>query len=99
MNIIKPIITEKSLTSANAGWFTFSVLPGADKRSIAREIHELYAVDVESVRTVIGHGKVRRTGKTMKTKQLPGGKKAYVLLKKGQTIEVFQIGSGEETKK
>ncbi|MBI5449164.1 50S ribosomal protein L23 [Candidatus Gottesmanbacteria bacterium] len=97
--IEKPLITEKTFVLAGRGWYTFAVAVKASKGQIARDIHTLYAVTVTNVRTVIMHGKTRRSGKSKVAVQLPEWKKAIVQLVKGQKIDAFEVPQEEEKKK
>ena len=92
MSIIRPIITEKSMKSVDAGRYTFLVDPSETKRSIAALITSLYKVTVLSVSTSMHKGKSRRVGKKMHTIKLPNTKRAVVQVQSGQTIDAFQIG-------
>ncbi|MBI3956205.1 50S ribosomal protein L23 [Candidatus Gottesmanbacteria bacterium] len=95
--IIKPIITEKSLALAAKGWYTFAVNVGSNKPQIAVAIHDLYNVTVIDLRTMIMHGKERRSGKRMRRIVKSDWKKALVQLKAGQKIDAFEItGEGEK---
>lgn len=88
--IIKPVITEKSLSKAAAGWYTFAAHEASQKPVIAKAIEDLYKVDVTDVRTMIMHGKERRTGKRMKRVRRSDWKKALVRLKAGQKIDAYE---------
>lgn len=92
----KPVITEKSLTLAAKGWYTFAVARQAAKGIIAQEVHRLYTVDVVDVRTVSLHGKTRRVGKRMLPVQRSDWKKAIVRLKEGQRIDAFEVAPTQE---
>lgn len=94
----RPLITEKSLTLAGKGLYTFSVSLKADKSQIRREINRLYKVKVTDIRTVTMHGKTRRVGRKMTVIQKSNWKKAIVRLMKGQKIDAFEV-TGEEEKK
>ena len=89
--IKRPILTEKSLTEAGRGWYTFAVSLTADKPEIAREVGSRYNVTVRSVRTMRVPGKTRRVGRRMVPRKRPDWKKAVVRLKAGQTIDAFQV--------
>ncbi|MFH0750080.1 MAG: 50S ribosomal protein L23 [Candidatus Gottesmanbacteria bacterium] len=95
--IIKPYLTEKTMTVATRGWFTFVVRKDANKAEIAQEIAKIYKVTVVDVRTINVHGKMKRVGKRQQTVLRQTWKKAMVELKEGQTIDAFQLG-GQETK-
>jgi large subunit ribosomal protein L23 len=91
----KPIISEKSLKLAGISQFTFVVNKDASKPQIAKAVSEQFKVDVLSVKTinVKGERKVqRRSGKSYQT---TGFKKAYVQLKKGQKIALFEAPKEE----
>ena len=94
----RPHITEKTLTLAARGWYTFSVAEDAAKPAIADAISGLYKVNVIAVRTVAMHGKVRRVGKMSKYVKKADWKKALVRLAKGQKIDVFEV-TGEQVEK
>ena len=94
--VVRPIITEKSLTLAAKGWYTFRVASAARKLQVANEVAKFYAVNVISMRTIAMHGKERRVGKRAKLTHQSDWKKAIVQLKKGQTISAFEV-SGTST--
>lgn len=96
--IIKPIITEKSLSLAAKGWYTFGVAIASNKVHIAHAITDMYKVTVVDVRTMIMHGKERRSGKRQKKVTKSDWKKALVRLKEGQKIDAFEV-TGEPEKK
>lgn len=88
--IQKPVITEKSLAKAVAGWYTFAVAADANKESIAYAVKEAYNVDVVQVRTAVMPEKVRRAGRRQVKITKPEWKKAIVKLKDGQKIDVYE---------
>ena len=61
--LVRPIITEKSMTGTNSGRYTFAVAKAATKQEIAQAVAESFKVDVVAVNTVTVHGKARRIGK------------------------------------
>jgi large subunit ribosomal protein L23 len=87
LHILKrPRITEKSSIISEKGVYVFEVAKTATKGSIAKAIKELYNVTPARIavlripeKTIVSQGKYG-------TK--PSGKKAYVYLKKGETIEI-----------
>ena len=89
---IRPVITEKSMTLAQKGWYTFAIGAFNRKEDIAKEIGKLYSVTVRDIRTIRMSGKNHRTGRKMIMKQRPDWKKAMVRLAKGQKIAIFEIG-------
>lgn len=94
----RPLITEKTLTQAAVGWYTFMVSKDDDKKTLARIIADYYNVQVTDVRTMRKHGKMRRVGKLMRHVKKPDWKKAMVRLAKGQKIDAFEIAPMEEGK-
>ena len=95
---LRPVLTEKSLTLAAKGWYTFAVATTWNKRKIAREVAALYKVTVEDVRTSRRHGKERRVGRRQMRIRLADTKRALVLLPSGQSIPAFEITSEGEKK-
>ena len=93
--VFRPLISEKSLSLASRGWYTFAVEKRARKEEIAKIIERMYKVNVISVRTIAMHGKMRRTGKKMVGKRKEDWKKAIVLLKAGQHIDAFEVTQQE----
>lgn len=93
--IKKPIITEKTMNNAKSGVFTFVVSNLASKNQIAMAIESAYSVDVLHVRTSTIHGKSYRVGRTRIVKKRPNTKKAYIQLKSGQKIDLFDIKDSE----
>lgn len=94
--VVKPIITEKSITLASKGVFVFAVAVFANKKQIAAEIHTLYGVHVEDVHTITMHGKTKRIGKRATVKEAVAWKKAMVRVKKGETIDAFDMKTDEK---
>jgi len=81
--ILRPRITEKSTDVAA---YVFDVHTDANKVQIKQGIKELYGVDAVKVHIArVPQKKVRSRRGQMGVKS--GGKKAYVYLKKGDTIE------------
>lgn len=91
--IIKPIITEKSMSDAGKGRFTFAVLKNADKKAIKKAVEEKFKVNVLSVSTNIVKGKKIRVGARRKEVDKSDFKKAIVQLIEGQKIDLFDVGA------
>ena len=92
--INRPIISEKSLSLASRGWYTFAVAVASNKAVIAESVGNLYKVNVTDVRTIVMPGKEQRHGKRSKKVRGSDWKKALVRLKAGQKIDAFEV-SGE----
>lgn len=79
-------ITEKATAHALVSAYVFDVTPNATKREIIFAIKELYHVTPRKVTVSTIPSKAVRSARTGKTGVKSGGKKAYVYLKKGETI-------------
>lgn len=89
--LLKPIITEKSMALAQTGQLTFRVTRAMTKSQIKTAVESLFSVNVLSVRRLSLAAKIRRSGKTRQLRQVSPRFKAIVTLKKGQTIEYFEL--------
>ncbi|MDP3888493.1 MAG: 50S ribosomal protein L23 [bacterium] len=95
----RPLITEKTLSLAAMGKFTFQVDDRATKLEIAKAIEQAFGVHVKEVRTARLKGKSRRVGKKRKVAMTAVKVKAFAKLAQGEKIDLFAIGGGEEEKK
>lgn len=86
--LVRPLITEKTTTQLPEGTYAFQVGIKANKHQIAQAVEDYYGVEVDSVRTMIVRGKVKRFGRHM-GKQ-PNWKKAYVKLSPGHSINLYE---------
>lgn len=91
----RPIITEKSMKLAQAGWYTFEVDKDATKPQIAKAVAERFKVKALGVKIVNVKGKVKSQRKVRKTYQVSGFKKALVQLGKGEKIALFETPKEE----
>ncbi len=82
----RPLITEKAARLSEAGQYIFSVKGNTTKNEIKKVIKEMYKVEVDKVNIVNTAGKTRRY--RGQKKQGQGFKKAIVILKKGQKINL-----------
>lgn len=85
--IIRPLITEKAMTSGQKNVYVFEVNSAANKHQIKDAVEKLFKVEVSSVKTLIRKGKTKRVGRRMQTKSQPDTKKAYITVTKG-TIDI-----------
>lgn len=87
--VIRPIITEKSMTGIGMKKYTFEVAKDATKIDIARAVETLFGVKVSKVNTLHVRGQMRRQGKN--EGYTPSWKKAIVTLSAdSKTIEFFE---------
>lgn len=96
--IVKPLVTEKSMSEVSQGKYTFMVLKSATKSAIKHAVKHKFNVTVSSVATSVIKGKSQRVGVRRVEVAKSEWKKATVTLKKGDKIALFEPG-GEETKK
>ena len=85
----KPLITEKSTQMAQDGnWVSFRVKVEANKIQIKEAVEKIFNVTVFAINTVSVKGKVRWLG--AHRGQTKGWKKAMLLLKEGDKIDMFE---------
>ncbi len=84
--IKKPMVTEKTAGLSDKNIYTFEVTPEATKSEIKKEIFEIYKV--KPVRVNIAKKPNKKTFIRGRVGEKTGFKKAYVYLKKGDTIKV-----------
>ena len=88
--VVRPLITEKSsIAYQNGKVYTFEVHPTATKGQIRAALQTLFSVTVTSVRTMQMRRVAVRRGLTAGTSAR--WKKAYVTLKDGDTLPVFEV--------
>jgi large subunit ribosomal protein L23 len=87
--IVAPVITEKSSAAYGARKeYAFRVMSDATKPQIKGAIESLFKVTVTDVRTLVVRAKQRSMGQRVGRR--PSWKKAFVTLKEGDAIEVFE---------
>lgn len=83
------ITTERStILREKNNEYIFRVDSAANKYLIKEAVEKVFGVKVDSVRTLISPGKIRRMGRF--SGKTSTWKKAIVRLKKGQTITMFE---------
>jgi large subunit ribosomal protein L23 len=99
--ILQPRLSEKTYGLSVVGnTYTFNVPGGANKHTVARAVAAQFDVTVENVNIVNVKGKAKRTvrkGGRAVMGQRSDVKKAYVTLKEGQSLPIFDVP--EEDKK
>ncbi len=90
--IRRPLVTEKtSILREDGRTIVFHVASAANKIQIKRAIEQLLGAKVESVRTSIAHGKIKRQGRFAGRRS--DWKKAYVKLAEGAKMPEFLEGA------
>ena len=88
----RPLVTEKTTILREDGrTIVFQVAADANKVEIRQAIEMLLGSKVESIRTAIAHGKIKRQGRF--SGRRPDWKKAYVRLKDGEKMPEFLEGA------
>jgi large subunit ribosomal protein L23 len=81
-------VTEKATMHQGAGVYTFDIAEEATKNDIVKAVRAIYGVVPRKVAVVTIPSKTRRNARTGKSGVKHGGRKAYVYLKKGETITI-----------
>lgn len=89
--LIKPVITEKSMSDAANGVFTFQVDSGATKHQVKEVIEKTFSVNVTKVNMITRKGKTKRTGRKRLPSTTSSLKLARAWLKEGQNISLFDF--------
>jgi len=101
LNILEPRATEKTYREQTKRTYVFPVKCTMGKQEIARLVEEEFNVKVTDVRTLIRNGKKTKFSKGKHA--YPGithrqdKKYAYVTLKEGNSIKVFEEPEAKET--
>ena len=85
----RPLITEKAERSRQEHHqYAFEVHRDATKIQVKQAVEQLFNVHVLAVRTAVARGKNKRVGRNVGRR--PNWKKAFVTLKEGETIALFE---------
>ena len=86
--IKKPLMTEKNSQMAEDRTYVFEVDASATRTEIKKAVEKYFRVKVDSVRTLVGRGRVKRT--KMGVSDVRYWKKAMVKLALGEKISLFE---------
>ena len=87
--VVRPLVTEKSSAAyAARKEYTFRADPHASKTDIRHAIESLFGVHVVHIRTLMQRAKVKARGRTHGVR--PRWKKAFIRLKEGESIQIFE---------
>jgi len=86
--LIKPVVTEKSMSLLEGNKYTFLVSLEANKVEIRKAVEDLFKVKVLKVNTMIVKGKQKRVRNIIG--RTSNRKKAIVTLREGDKIELFE---------
>jgi large subunit ribosomal protein L23 len=96
--IIRPLVTEKSMSKVADGRYSFAVSQYATKTDVRKAIEKSFNVKVVSLSTSVVKGKSKRAGTRRLEIANQIWKKAIVTVKKGDRIYLFESGTGDEPK-
>ncbi|MCD8004391.1 MAG: 50S ribosomal protein L23 [Oscillospiraceae bacterium] len=88
--IIKPVITEQSMSMTELKRYTFEVARDANKVEIARAVEEIFGVKVVKVNTINMYGKEKRAGRYSAGRRSARKKAMVTLSDDSKTIEFFE---------
>ena len=101
LNLLEPRATEKSYLEQTNRIYVFPVKKSASKQAIAKMVEEEFKVTVTDVRTLTRKGKKTKFSKGKHaypgTTYRQDKKFAYVKLKKGDSIKVFEEPEDNKT--
>jgi large subunit ribosomal protein L23 len=91
--IRRPVLTEKATAlQEESNTYVFEVSPSSNKIEVAKAVSALYGVQVESVRTQVRRGSLKRFGRHFGRQRLT--KRAFVRLAEGSEINIFEAIDG-----
>jgi large subunit ribosomal protein L23 len=86
----RPIITEKAAGQTAEQKYVFEVDRRSTKEEIKKAVEKFFKVKPLKIRTIMARGKKHRALRTRKESQKADWKKAIVLLKEGDKIDLFE---------
>ena len=94
--IIRPVISERSMSEAKIGKFTFAVSEKSSKTDVKNAVQKAFGVTVVGIATTRVKGKKKRYGQRRTETTLPSWKRAVVKVKKGEKIALFDVGENKK---
>lgn len=88
--IIRPIVTERSMSETENKKYVFEVEKDANKLQIKRAVEEVFGVKVSDVNTLRVRGKEKRVGSNPKGRTKSWKKAIVKLTEDSKTIEFFE---------
>ncbi len=87
--LLRPRLTEKAVNMMEKNVYVFDVSLRANKVMIKAAIKDVYKVEPVKIAITSIKSKKKRSPKTGKIGTKSGGKKAYIYLKKGDSIAIM----------
>jgi len=85
----RPLVSENSLSDQEKGRLHFWVDRLATKNQIAAAFEKIFSVKPFRVNTMLVKGKVKFDQKNRRPRRRPTFKKAIIVLKKGDKVDIF----------
>jgi len=89
--ILKPVITEKSISDQNNGKYCFWVAAGSTKAQISQAFQAVFSLKPLRINTLITKGKVKTDWKKHHAINKPNRKKAIITVAKDKKIELLTL--------
>ena len=86
--ILHPLITEKNTYRQSEGVYVFECVPDANKEDIKKAVVGFFKVNVSKINTSVTRNRAKRT--KFGAGKVSYAKKAFVKLRAGQKIAVFE---------
>jgi large subunit ribosomal protein L23 len=88
--LIQPVVSEKTYALMDEGVYVFVVDPRATKVDVRNAVEQAFNVTVTKVNTLNRKGKSTRNRRTGVVGSRPDRKRAFVTLKAGDSINLFE---------
>ena len=88
--IVRPVITEKSMSEIDRKKYVFEVANSANKIEIAKAVEEIFGVKVAKVNTLHVQGKMKRMGAQPAGRRKSWKKAMVTLTEDSKSIEFFE---------
>ena len=88
--VIRPIITEQSMSEIDSKKYVFEVAKSANKIEIAKAVEEIFGVKVAKVNTLNMQGKMKRMGAQPAGRRKSWKKAMVTLTADSKSIEFFE---------
>ncbi len=88
--ILRPIVTEQSMSEIDRKKYVFEVAKSANKIEIARAVEEIFGVKVAKVNTLNMQGKMKRLGAQPAGRRKSWKKAMVTLTPDSKSIEFFE---------
>ncbi len=89
--IVKPVLTEKSVSGESAGKYTFLVHEDATKIDVKQALSGLYGVQVDKVNILRGLAKYRMGRGRRLLEKREASHRAIVTLKAGEKLDINKL--------